>query len=192
MRESITRTGRLHQICGLECEFFRRNPKRFGLHADDSSMAGADSTSITMRSIFYFLMKHPAKLQKLRAEIDEAFENSTLESPAQYGSASSLKYLNAVVREATRLFPAFSVSQPRYVPIQGIELCGKFIPAGYSVGLNPAIIQHDRGVFGEDALEFVPERWLESEERTRLMDKAILGWGAGTRTCVGRPVSFFH
>lgn len=151
-------------------------------------MAGADSTSITMRSIFYFLMKNPEKLEKVRAEVDGAFENGTLSSPAQYVPASSLPYLNAVVREATRLFPAFSVSQPRYVPSGGMELCGKFIPAGYTVGLNPAIIQHDKGVFGEDALEFVPERWLESGDRTRAMDKAILGWGAGTRTCVGRPV----
>jgi hypothetical protein len=94
-----------------------------------------------------------------------------------------------VVKEAIRIWPAFSVSQPRYAPSQGIELCGKYIPAGYSVGLNPAIVQHDRGVFGADALDFQPERWLESEERTRAMDKAILTWGAGTRTCVGRPVS---
>jgi cytochrome P450 len=152
-------------------------------------MAGADSTSITMRSIFYFLMKNPSKLEKVRAEIDTAFANGLLSSPVQYSQAAALPYLNAVVREATRLFPAFSVSQPRYAPAQGIELCGKHIPAGYTIGLNPAIIQHDRGVFGEDALEFVPERWLQGEERTRAMDKAILGWGAGTRTCVGRPVS---
>ena len=157
-----------------------------------SSMAGADSTSITMRSVFYFLMKNPQKLDKVRAEVDAAFENGTLSSPVQYSHASSLPYLNAVVKEAIRLFPAFSVSQPRYAPSQGIELCGKFIPAGYTVGLNPAIIQHDKGVFGEDAHEFNPERWLESEDRTRAMDKAILGWGAGTRTCVGRPVSRFE
>jgi cytochrome P450 len=151
-------------------------------------MAGADSTSITMRSVFYFLMKNPEKLGKVRAEVDAAFESGVMSSPVQYSHASSLPYLNAVVKEAMRLFPAFSVSQPRYAPRQGIELCGQYIPAGYTVGLNPAIIQHDKGVFGADALRFSPERWLESEERSRAIDKAILGWGAGTRTCVGRPV----
>jgi cytochrome P450 len=151
-------------------------------------MAGADSTSITMRSVFYFLMKHPLVLDRVRAEVDAAFENGTLSSPVQYSQAVALPYLNAVVRDATRVFPAFQVSQPRYAPAQGIELCGIHIPSGYTIGLNPAIIQHDRRVFGEDAQEFNPERWLRSEERTRAMDKAILGWGAGTRTCVGRPV----
>lgn len=153
-------------------------------------MAGADSTSITMRSVFYFLMKNPRVLDRARAEVDAAFESGVLSSPVQYSQAVLLPYLNAVVREATRFFPAFSVSQPRYAPPHGIELCGKFIPSGFTVGLNPAIIQHDPNVFGEDAHEFNPERWLESEERTRAMNKAILGWGAGTRTCVGRPVSF--
>lgn len=153
-------------------------------------MAGADSTSITMRSVFYFLMKNTRVLDQARAEVDAAFESGALSSPVQYSQAMVLPYLNAVVKEAIRLFPAFSVSQPRYAPAHGIELCGKFIPSGYTVGLNPAIIQHDAGVFGDDAHEFNPERWLESAERTRSMDKAILGWGAGTRTCVGRPVSF--
>jgi cytochrome P450 len=142
-----------------------------------------------MRSVFYFLMKNPEKLEKVRAEVDAAFENGTLSSPVQYNQVSSLPYLVAVVKEAGRLFPAFCVRQPRYTPSQGLELCGKYIPVGYTVGMNPAIVSHDYDVYGKDALEFNPERWLESEERTRAMDKAFLGWGAGTRTCVGRPVS---
>lgn len=154
-----------------------------------TSMAGADSTSISMRSVFYFLMKHPEKLEKARAEVDAAFENGTLSSPVQYGQLTSLPYLVATVKEALRLFSAFAVSMPRYAPSQGITLCGKHIPAGYTVGMNPAIVSHDPNVFGEDAHEFVPERWLQSEDRTRVMDKRILIWGAGTRTCVGRPVS---
>jgi cytochrome P450 len=152
-------------------------------------MAGADSTSIAMRSVFYFMMKNPQKLEKARAEVDAAFENGTLSSPVQYGQAVSLPYLVATVKEALRLFSPFSVSMPRYAPSEGITLCGKYIPAGYTVGMNPSIVSHDTDIFGKDALEFVPERWLQSEDRTRVMDKTILGWGAGTRTCVGRPVS---
>ncbi|KAI4954248.1 hypothetical protein J4E91_001958 [Alternaria rosae] len=152
-------------------------------------MAGADSTSIAMRSVFYFLMKNPEKLEKARAEVDAAFENGNLSSPVQYGQAASLPYLVATVKEALRLFSPFSVSMPRYAPSEGITLCGKYIPAGYTVGMNPSIVSHDRDIFGKDALDFVPERWLQSEDRTRAMEKTILGWGAGTRTCVGRPLA---
>ncbi|QDS69217.1 hypothetical protein FKW77_000763 [Venturia effusa] len=139
--------------------------------------------------VFYFLMKNPEKLVKVRQEIDAAFDSGTLTSPVQYNRASSLPYLGAVIKETIRLFPAFSVSQPRYAPRQGIELCGTLIPAGYIVGLNPAIVQHNKGAFGADALEFRPERWLDDPIRARAMEKGILGWGAGTRTCVGRPLA---
>ena len=47
----------------------------------------------------------------------------------------------------------------------------------------------DKTVFGEDAEEFNPERWLESEERTREMEKYLITFGAGSRTCVGKNIS---
>ena len=55
--------------------------------------------------------------------------------------------------------------------------------------MNAMVVQFDKQVFGEDAHEFSPERWLESEERYRAMDKAMLVFGAGTRTCIGKHVS---
>jgi len=54
--------------------------------------------------------------------------------------------------------------------------------------MNAMVTQFDKEVFGEDSFEFRPERWLESEERYRAMDKAMLVFGAGTRTCIGRHV----
>jgi len=57
------------------------------------------------------------------------------------------------------------------------------------VGMNAMVTQFDKTVFGKDAREFRPERWLEGEERFRLMEKSMLVFGAGTRTCIGRHVS---
>lgn len=152
-------------------------------------MAGADSTAIAMRAIFYFLMKDPQRLAKVRKEVDDAYSNGTLSSPAQYGQSATLPYLMAVIKEATRLFPSFQTSMPRHAPAQGLEVCGTHIPAGYRIGMNPAVVQHDKGVFGDDASEFNPERWLESEERTRTMQQAIITFGAGTRQCTGRALA---
>jgi cytochrome P450 len=55
--------------------------------------------------------------------------------------------------------------------------------------MNAMVTQFDETVFGKDAQEFRPERWLESEERFRVMEKAMLVFGAGTRTCIGKHVS---
>jgi hypothetical protein len=55
--------------------------------------------------------------------------------------------------------------------------------------MNAMVVHFDKRVFGEDAPEFKPERGLESEERYRAMDKAMLVFDAGTRTCTGKHVS---
>lgn len=55
--------------------------------------------------------------------------------------------------------------------------------------MNAMVVQHDKEVFGEDSHEFRPERWLVSEQRYRAMEKAMLVFGAGTRTCIGKHVS---
>jgi cytochrome P450 len=137
-------------------------------------------------------MKDPQRLAKARKEVDDAYDNGTLSSPVQYNQAINLPYLTSVVKESTRLFPSFQASMPRYAPLQGLEVCGKHIPAGYKIGMNPAIVQHDKGVFGDDASEFNPERWLESEERNSTMQQAILTFGAGTRQCTGRPLAMME
>jgi cytochrome P450 len=152
-------------------------------------MAGADSTAIALRAIFYYMMKNPSTLTKAQAEIDAAATAGSLSTPVKYNEASALPYLSAVIKEASRLFPSFQVSMQRYSPKQGITLSGIFIPAGLRVGMNPGVVQYDKGVFGEDAYEFSPERWLESEERSKAMDKAYVAFGVGTRTCTGKNVS---
>lgn len=68
-------------------------------------------------------------------------------------------------------------------------LKGQNIPSGYVVGVNPHTIQFNTEVFGDDAEEFRPERWLESQARNFEMEKNLLSFGAGTRTCVGKNVS---
>jgi cytochrome P450 len=152
------------------------------------SIAGSDSTSGALRAIFYFLMKHPEKMAKLTRDIDAAFEDTTLTHPVQYNQAMKVQYLKAVIQEALRLFPPFGVPMPRYAPAAGLQLLGYHIPAGSKIGMNAMVTQFDKGVFGDDSYEFRPERWLESEESYRAMDKAMLVFGAGTRTCIGKHV----
>jgi cytochrome P450 len=156
------------------------------------SMAGADSTSIALRSVFYYMMKNPTTLQKARAEVDAAFTDGALTSPVQHNQAVKLRYVNAVIRESFRLFSPFAVSQQRYSPPQGIILAGSHIPGGWRIGCNPAVSHHHKEVFGDDASSFRPERWIDnSAEQIKLMNKCMQHFGAGTRRCTGQHVSRF-
>jgi cytochrome P450 len=145
-----------------------------------------------MRSVFYYLMKNPDKLARTRTEIDAAFRDGTLTNPIQYNQSIKLVYLGAVIKESLRLFSPFATSFQRYAPAGGLVLTGTYIPADTRIGLNPAVVQHHKEIFGSDAGSFRPERWLDSNtEEVKLMDRCMMAFGAGTRRCTGKNVGQF-
>ena len=81
----------------------------------------------------------------------------------------------AVMKESMRCCPGVSFPMERIVPKGGFELCGVHLQEGTIVGINPAVIHHDRSIFGEDAEKFNPERWLgDDEDQIRNMDRHIM------------------
>lgn len=58
----------------------------------------------------------------------------------------------------------------------------------------------NEGVWGPDAREFRPERWLEAQaealggnkDRLRRMEAYYLPFGLGSRTCIGRHISMLE
>lgn len=74
-----------------------------------------------------------------------------------------------------RLHPGVGFPLERYVPKGGAYLSGYFLPEGTIVGMNAWVVHQDKTVFGEDADQFRPERWIESdEEKMKAMNRAFL------------------
>jgi cytochrome P450 len=129
-------------------------------------------------------MKNPKALAKAHAEIDAAVAEGSLSSPIKYSETTTkLPYICASIKEAMRMHPSVGLSMQRHAPKGGIELAG--------IGMNPAVVHYQKDAFGEDADQFKPERWLVSTEEWRAMDKCLLVFGAGTRTCIGKNVRIF-
>ncbi|KAJ5320466.1 hypothetical protein N7508_000749 [Penicillium antarcticum] len=151
--------------------------------------AGSDTTATALTAIFYHLHKNPTKLAKLRQEIDTAFQQGRLEDPVRFSAARKLPYLHAVVMESMRIHPSTGAGFPREVPSGGVQLCGTFVPGGVEVLMTAAAVQVDKRAFGEDAHEWIPERWLQDDDTVRHMEKSMLQFGHGPRMCIGRIVS---
>ncbi|KIW85494.1 hypothetical protein Z517_00885 [Fonsecaea pedrosoi CBS 271.37] len=152
--------------------------------------AGSDTTAIAMRATLYFLMKHPTIYDQVVSEIDQATANGTIPTtgPIAYSQATKLPLLCASIKEAMRLHPSVGLTLPRDVPPQGLVIGDTPIPGGGTrIGMNAAVVHYDRSMFGEDADEFRPERWLV--DSTAQMDRCMLHFGAGTRTCLGKNIS---
>jgi cytochrome P450 len=144
-----------------------------------------------LRSIFYHILKNPQIYARLQEEIDQADAEGKLSSSVTFGESNTLPYLIAVTREARRIHPSVQLCMPRVVPSGGATISGEYFPAGITVGCNPYVIHRNRSVFGEDADVFRPERWLD-EKRAKEMDKYIITFGGGNRTCVGKNISLME
>ena len=73
------------------------------------------------------------------------------------------------------MHPGVAFPLERYVPPEGATICDIDLPGGTNVSVNPAVIHMNKDVFGEDAGQFRPERWIEaSPEQLKLMDRSFL------------------
>lgn len=75
-------------------------------------MAGADTTSIGLRAVLYYILKSPRKKEKLLEEIRSA----GLSNPVSWKQSQQLPYLDACIKEALRLHPAIGLGLERKVP----------------------------------------------------------------------------
>lgn len=136
-----------------------------------NSFAGSDTTAIVLRALFYYLLKNPQLLARLRSEIGPAGE---LSNPISWADTKKLPYLDACIKETLRLHPPIPMILERVVPKGGYEICGKFFEEGTIVGLNPWVAQQDKRVFGDDADQWNPDRWLVDEATRKRMNRCIL------------------
>ncbi|KAG5916460.1 hypothetical protein E4U42_007658, partial [Claviceps africana] len=150
-------------------------------------IAGHETTSGLLSFAFYHLLKHPAAYRKLQQEVDEVVGREAIRPK----HLSKLPYLASVLRETLRLtsgIPAFSVEAYEDTLLAGKYLVHKGEPI--TVFLLKAHV--DPAVFGEDALEFKPERMSDDNFR-RLNDEFPNCWkafGNGKRACIGRPFAW--
>ncbi|KAL8703658.1 MAG: hypothetical protein Q9201_003170 [Fulgogasparrea decipioides] len=137
------------------------------------------------------IIQHPPIYASLRAEIAQAEKSAVLSSPvATYDETCRLPYFMACVSETLRHDAPAQTILPRYVSKPGIQAHGFWIPAATEMAASPYIIHRDKGIFGEDADAFRPERWMVDKGRNERMEKYGMWFGYGDRECPGK--TFAH
>jgi cytochrome P450 len=152
-------------------------------------LAGADTTATTMQGLIHYCITRPDIYQRLTKEIDEAEKNGNLSAMPQYEEVSKhCPYYVACIREILRLWPPSPALFPRVVSGCGIDFNGKLAPPGTEVASTPFLIHRDKELYGPDAEEFVPERWLDPEQ-CKLYLKYSFTFGYGARVCLGKDIA---
>jgi len=145
---------------------------------------GTDTTSVTVEWAMSELLRKPDVLGKVTDEVDRVVGRDRL--VVGEGDIPGLPYLAAVVKEATRLHPVVPLLVPR-VSRERTTVAGYDVPAGTRVLVNVWAIGRDAAVWGDDAGEFRPERFLAGSKMSKVdvkgQDMELLPFGAGRRMC---------
>ena len=154
---------------------------------EGASLAGADTTGAAIQALLIYAFATPGVYDKIMAEITTAPISYPVPSYSEV--VAHCPYYIACIREALRLFPPASTIMPRVVDPPGLHLYGKFAPAGTEITCNPYTTGRSRELYGADAEEFRPERWIENADKLTEWERMSLAFGAGSRSCL-YPVSF--
>ncbi|CAG8909742.1 unnamed protein product [Penicillium egyptiacum] len=154
--------------------------------------AGSDTTSISLGSIVYYLCRHQNAMHALREEIATMEAKGEISNPVTFAESQRMPYLQAVIKEALRMHPATGLPLGRVVPPGGKVIAGCQLPEGTVVGINSWVAHANTAVFGDDASNFRPERWLDGKEKTASLDRYFFSFGMGSRTCIGKHISLLE
>ncbi|XP_071731467.1 cytochrome P450 CYP82D47-like [Rutidosis leptorrhynchoides] len=148
-------------------------------------VAGIDTTSVTLTWALSLLLNNPKALEIAQREIDEHVGKERL---LEESDLKNLIYLNAIIKETMRLYPA----GPLAVPHESTEDCivgGYNIPKGTRLLVNIWKIHRDQNIWS-DPNEFRPERFLTTHKDVDVKGNhfELIPFGSGRRMC---PAAMF-
>jgi len=161
--------------------------------------AAMDTTSNMLSQILQILAERPDAQDRLREEIVRASNGRDL----SYDDLMGLPYMDAVIRETLRVYPPVTLLPrearkdmvlPLSEPILGLD--GNLIheipiPKDTDLVIGTIGSNCNRAIWGEDALEWKPERWLSplpaavSEAHIPGVYSNLMTFMGGSRACIG-------
>ncbi|VUC32293.1 unnamed protein product [Clonostachys rosea] len=150
-------------------------------------IAGHETTSGMLSYSFYQMLTHPETFTKAQQEVDAVCGKG----PITVDHLSKLPYINGVLRETLRLTSTIGIFA--LTPIEDTVIGNKyFVKKDQAILTLVSKLHQDASVYGDDALEFKPERMMD-ENFNRLNKEFPNCWkpfGNGKRSCIGRPFAW--
>ena len=154
---------------------------------DTFMFEGHDTTAWGVIWATFLLGLYPACQEKVQSEVDAAYDSKADDEDLTLDDLKhKLPYLEAVVKEAQRLYP----SVPSFTRVLETDLkVGEHIlPAGVNVAIYPRVIHLDPNHWPEPG-KFIPERFMSNSKRHPY---CFIPFSAGSRNCIGQKFAILE
>jgi cytochrome P450 len=141
-------------------------------------LAGHASTTVTLTWALFLLDQRPEWTEALRKELDP-LEGRSPEMD------DKLPVLAAVIKEVMRLYPALPATAREAAADDNFK--GMTVPKGTLILISMIALGRLESVYGSDAMEFRPDRWLDETDQDKLavMTRSTIPFFGGRRICIG-------
>ncbi|KAF9348142.1 hypothetical protein BGX26_000423 [Mortierella sp. AD094] len=150
-------------------------------------VAGRDTTAQALTWMFYLILRDgadPDIMNRIDREVVEVLE----EADPTYETHKKQKYTEACFNEALRIFPVVPRNL-RYCESDDILPDGTKVYAGEWVSWSSYVMGRSESIWGPDAKEYRPSRWLNTEKPS---SSKFNSFHAGPRACVGQQFAIIE
>ncbi|TYH23002.1 hypothetical protein ES288_A04G174800v1 [Gossypium darwinii] len=146
------------------------------------ALGGIDTNVATLSWAISLLLNNRHVLKRAQEELDIHVGK---QRQVEESDIANLVYLQAIIKETMRLYPATPVSVAREAT-DDCTVAGFHIPAGTQLLLDLWKLHRDPGIWLKP-LDFLPERFLSDHANidVRGQDFELIPFGAGRRICPG-------
>ncbi|KAL7601001.1 hypothetical protein Lser_V15G27142 [Lactuca serriola] len=156
-------------------------------------LAGRDTTSAALTWFFWLLYKNPA----IESEVVNEVKDKEKSDSSIYDEVKDMVYTHASLCESMRLYPPVPVDT-KQASADDVLPDGTVVKKGMMVSYHPYAMGRMESIWGENWMDFRPERWLEKDDTTEKMkfrakDSYIYPvFQAGPRICLGKDMAFLQ
>lgn len=145
-------------------------------------LAGHETTALALSWAWWLLAQHPGAETRLHRELDDVLGTPSGPRPPTVADLRRLRWTEAVVSEAMRLYPpAWTIGRES---VEDVELGPYRLPRGTTVYISPWV-QHRHPRWWHEPEMFRPERWLDDDAIRALPRFVYMPFGGGPRVCIG-------